>query len=122
MGIFGNPARAGGGNGAHRQSLLAAGGAAQARLQAGEGEVPTALMGEALRRDPARMATRAMDVHQPTAAAVVGESLDVGENASHRRSLAWGRGVLSKRQSTPLYARGGGIVRRSRREALCCNR
>jgi len=103
--ILGNPAQAGGGNGAHRKSLLAAGGAAQARLQSGEGEIPTGLIGDALRRDPARVAAGAVDVDEPAAAAVVGQSLDVGENAAHSQEPSARRGVLSKRPRAALYRR-----------------
>jgi hypothetical protein len=96
VGVFGNSARARGGNGAHREALLPAGRAAQARLQCGQGEIPTRLVGEALGRNPARVAARAVHIHEPALAAVVGQSLDVGEQAHARKpSARWGG--LSKR-------------------------
>lgn len=85
--ILRNPTRAGRGDGAYRESLLPAGGAAQSRLQRVQCEIPTDPICEALRRDPARVPAGAVDIEQPALAAVVREALNVREGA-HAASVA----------------------------------
>jgi len=81
MGIFGDAARPRGGDGRDRQSLGAAGGAAQTGLQGVQRGVPADLGGELRGRDPARASARTANIQQPALAAVVGQSADVIEDA-----------------------------------------
>lgn len=88
--FFGDAAFARSGDGLDGEALGAAGGTAQALGEGGDVSVPAESVGHLRGGNPGRAPAGTVDIQQPAAAAVVGESVDVGE-------CAHGESVLSAR-------------------------
>jgi len=102
--VFGDAAFAGSGDGLDGEALGTAGGTAQALGEGGEGSVPAESIRQLGGGNPGRAAAGTVDIQQPAAAAVVAESVDMGERA-HGVQCAIRGGGPSKRMRSGLYGR-----------------
>ena len=102
MRILRDTARPGCGNGGDGQALLTAGGAPQTLSQGLQRGVPSNLLSETRRFQPAGAPAGTAHVHEPAVAAFVAESLDVIESP-HAGKRSAGLGRLSKQVEWPLY-------------------